>query len=87
MGLRPFRLPALAGRKRSSHRFNGHKAQIAVETDTQLITPVEVLAGNASDADHALEVVETSEAATSCQVVEVLESALYICLRARNKRR
>src|SRR5229473_4140594 len=26
------------GRKSSSHRFNGHKAQIAVDTDSQLIT-------------------------------------------------
>src|SRR5207244_7432044 len=26
------------GRKSSSHRFNGHKAQVAVDTDSQLIT-------------------------------------------------
>jgi Transposase domain (DUF772) len=31
------------GRKSSSHRFNGHKAQIAVDTATQLITAVDVL--------------------------------------------
>ena len=65
------------GRKSSSHRFNGHKAQIAVDTDTQLITAVDVLAGNAPDADHALEVVEASEAATGCQVVEVLGDCAY----------
>lgn len=28
------------GRKSSSQRFNGHKAQVAVDTDSQLITAV-----------------------------------------------
>ena len=65
------------GRKSSSHRFNGHKAQVAVDTDTQLITAVDVLAGNAPDAEHALEVVEASEAATGGQVVEVLGDCAY----------
>ncbi len=65
------------GRKSSSHRFNGHKAQVAVDTDSQLITAVEVLPGNAPDADHALEVVEASEAATGCAVVEVIGDCAY----------
>ena len=65
------------GRKSSSHRFNGHKAQVAVDTDSQLITAVDVLAGNAGDADHALEVVEASEAVTGCQVVEVIGDCAY----------
>lgn len=65
------------GRKSSSHRFNGHKTQVAVDTDTQLITAVEVLAGNAPDAEHALAVVEASEEATGGQVVEVLGDCAY----------
>ena len=65
------------GRKSSSHRFNGHKAQVAVDTDTQLITAVDVLPGNAADAEQALEVVEASEAATGCQVVEVMGDCAY----------
>src|SRR6266700_5266148 len=65
------------GRKSSSHRFNGHKAQVGVDTDSQLITTVDVLAGNAADADHALEVVEASEAATGCEVVEVIGDCAY----------
>src|SRR6266852_3707898 len=65
------------GRKSSSHRFNGHKAQVAVDTDSQLITAVDVLAGNAADADHALEVVEASETATGCKVVEVIGDCAY----------
>ena len=65
------------GRKSSSHRFNGHKAQVAVDTDSQLITAVEVLPGNAADAEHALEIIEASEAATDCEVVEVLGDCAY----------
>jgi len=65
------------GRKSSSHRFNGHKAQVAVDTDSQLITAVEVLPGNAADADRALEVVEASEAVTDCEVVEVIGDCAY----------
>ena len=65
------------GRKSSSQRFNGHKAQVAVDTDSQLITAVEVLAGNAPDAERALEVVEASEAATGCAVVEVIGDCAY----------
>jgi len=65
------------GRKSSSHRFNGHKAQVAVDTDSQLITAVEVLAGNAPDAERALEVVQASEAATECQVNEVIGDCAY----------
>jgi transposase len=65
------------GRKSSSHRFNGHKAQVAVDTDSQLITAVEVLPGNAADADKALEVVEASEAATGREVEEVIGDCAY----------
>jgi hypothetical protein len=65
------------GRKSSSHRFNGHKAQVAVDTDTQLITAVEVLPGNAPDVDKALAVVEASEAATGCEAVEVMGDCAY----------
>jgi Transposase DDE domain len=65
------------GRKSSSHRFNGHKAQVAVDTDSQLITAVEVLPGNAADADRALEVVQASEAATDGEVVEVIGDCAY----------
>ena len=37
------------GHKSSRRRFDGHKAAIVVDTDTQLITAVEVLPGNAPD--------------------------------------
>ena len=37
------------GHKSSRRRFNGHKAAIVVDTDSQLITAVDVLPGNAPD--------------------------------------
>ena len=37
------------GHKSSSKRFDGHKAAIVVDTDTQLITAVAVVPGNAPD--------------------------------------
>jgi hypothetical protein len=65
------------GRKSRSHRFDGHKVQVAADTDSQLITAVEVLAGNAPDAEQALEMVEASEASTDCQVDETLADCAY----------
>ena len=46
------------GHKSSSRRFDGHKAAVAVDTDSQLITAVDVLPGNAADNLGALELVE-----------------------------
>jgi hypothetical protein len=65
------------GRKSRSHRFDGHKAQVAADTDSQLITAVEVLPGNAPDAEQALAAVEASEAATGCEVEETLADCAY----------
>ena len=65
------------GHKSSSRRFDGHKAAIVVDTDTQLITEVEVLPGNAPDNLGALELVERSEANTGVPVEETLGDAAY----------
>ena len=56
------------GHKSSRRRFNGHKAAIVVDTDSQLITAVDVLPGNAPDNLGALELVEQSEAITGLPV-------------------
>ncbi len=65
------------GHKSSSRRFDGHKAAIVVDTDTQLITAVDVLPGNAPDNLGALELVEESEANTGLPVAEALGDAAY----------
>ena len=63
------------GHKSSSRRFDGHKAAIVVDSDSQLITAVEVLPGNASDNLGALELVEQSEANTGVPVEESMGDA------------
>ncbi len=63
------------GHKSSSKRFDGHKAAIVVDTDTELITAVAVLAGNAPDNLGALELVEESEANTGVPVQEAIGDA------------
>ncbi len=65
------------GHKSSSRRFDGHKAAIVVDTDSQLITAVAVLPGNAPDNLGALELVEQSEANTGVPVQEAMGDAAY----------
>ena len=65
------------GHKSSRRRFDGHKAAIVVDTDSQLITAVAVLPGNAPDNLGALELVERSEATTGVPVEESLGDAAY----------
>ena len=65
------------GHKSSHRRFNGHKAAIVVDTDSQLITAVDVLPGNAPDHLGALELVEQSEASTGSVAEEAMGDAAY----------
>ena len=65
------------GHKSSRRRFDGHKAAIVVDTDTQLITAVEVLPGNAPDNLGTLDLVEESEANTGVPVQEAMGDAAY----------
>ena len=65
------------GHKSSSRRFDGHRASVAVDTDSQLITAVDVLAGNASDNVGALAMVERSEDVTGSVVEETIGDAVY----------
>ena len=65
------------GHKSSRRRFDGHKAAIVVDTDSQLITAVDVLPGNAPDNLGALELVEQSEASTGAPVEEAMGDAAY----------
>ena len=58
------------GRKSASKRFNGHKADVAVDQDSQLIVAFAVLAGDAGDASGALALVDQAEANTALPVSE-----------------
>jgi transposase len=65
------------GRKSASKRFNGHKAAIVVDTDEPLIVAVDVLAGNAPDAEGALALIEQTEANTGCDVEVSMGDCAY----------
>ena len=65
------------GHKSSRRRFDGHKAAIVVDTESQLITAVDVLPGNAPDHLGALKLVEQSEASTGSVAEEAMGDAAY----------
>jgi transposase len=65
------------GRKSASKRFDGHKAAIAVDPESQLITAATVLAGNAPDKTEALQLVEQSEANAEVVVDEAIADCAY----------
>jgi hypothetical protein len=65
------------GRKSASKRFDGHKAQVAVDPESQLITAADVMAGNAPDHERALEMVEQVEANASVTVEEAVGDCAY----------
>jgi transposase len=65
------------GHKSSSNLFEGHKAAIAVDAESQLITAVEILAGNAPDHEGALELTEASEENTGQEVEETIGDCAF----------
>ena len=65
------------GRKSARKRFDGHKAAVVTDTDEPLILAVDVLAGNAPDAEGALALIEQAEANTGCEVDETLGDCAY----------
>ena len=65
------------GRKSAAKRFDGHKGAIAVDPDSQLITAVAVLPGNAQDHEQALELVEQAEVNAEASVEETVGDCAY----------
>lgn len=65
------------GRKSSAKRFDGHKAAIGVDADSQLITAVDVLPGNAADASPALPLTEASEQNTGLEAEETVGDCAF----------
>ena len=65
------------GRKSKSGRFDGHKAALAVDTETGLVTDADVIAGNAPDNQNALELVTGTEQNTGCEVEKTLGDCAY----------
>jgi hypothetical protein len=65
------------GRKSARRRFDGHKAAIAVDPESQLITAADVLAGNAPDHERALQLVQQAEANAAVAVEETVGDCAY----------
>ncbi|MFQ5633157.1 MAG: IS1182 family transposase, partial [bacterium] len=65
------------GRKSSKNRFDGHKAAIATDLDSELITAVDVVAGNAHDGETATSMVEKSQENTGNQVESAVGDCAY----------
>jgi hypothetical protein len=65
------------GRKSERRRFDGHKAQVAVDPESQLIMAADVLAGNAADHERALELVEQAEEGAGVMVEEAVGDCAY----------
>jgi transposase/IS5 family transposase len=65
------------GHKSASVRFEGHKAAIAVDPESQLITAAAILPGNAHDSEQALSLVEQSEENTQASVDETIGDGAY----------
>ena len=65
------------GRKSKAKRFDGHKAAVVVDPESQLITAVAVLAGNAPDSERALELIEQTEENAQVEVEETIGDCAY----------
>jgi hypothetical protein len=65
------------GRKSERRRFDGHKAHLVVDPESQLITAADVLAGNAPDHERALQMVEQAEANAEFVAEEVVGDCAY----------
>ena len=73
------------GHKSHGKSFTGHKAGIAVDPDSQLITAAQVIAGNASDGESAAQLVQESEANTGLAVEQVIGDTAYGGMEARQE--
>jgi len=65
------------GRKSASKRFDGHKASIAVEPESQIVTAAKIESGNGADATAALELVKMTEQITGQQVEKAIGDCAY----------
>jgi len=65
------------GHKSASVRFEGHKAAVAVDPESQLITAVDVLPGNAHDSERAVSLVEQSEENAQATVSATIGDCAY----------
>jgi hypothetical protein len=71
------------GHKSHGKSFTGHKASVAVDVESQLVTSVGVIAGNESDGDTAAELVANSEENTESKATQVIGDTAYGSMAVR----
>ena len=65
------------GHKTSSGRFDGHKAEIGMDRATELITHVEVMAGNGTDGERLAEKMAEAEEAADLKISRMTGDTAY----------
>lgn len=65
------------GHKSNGKIYSGHKAHIAVETTTEIVTAIDVTAPNVSDGSKVAELIDTTEATTKQDVEEAVGDSAY----------
>jgi hypothetical protein len=65
------------GHKSATVRFEGHKAAVAIDPESQLITAAGILPGNAQDSEQALDLVTQSEENAQATVDETIGDGAY----------
>lgn len=73
------------GHKSQGKSFTGHKAAVVVDADSQLITAVEILPGNAGDGEWARHLVEQAEAHTGLEVEQVIGDTAFGSMQVRQE--
>jgi len=73
------------GHKSHGQSFTGHKVEIAVDPESQLIAAAQVIAGNASDGESAAALVAESEANSGLAVEQVVGDTAYGSMAVREE--
>ena len=71
------------GHKSHGKTFTGFKGGVAVDPETQLVTAVDVIPANASDGDHAVDLVQSAEQNTGSEVAQVIGDTAYGSMATR----
>jgi hypothetical protein len=71
------------GRKSATQRFDGYKASVAIETDSQVIADVDVLPANAHDSTNASSLVAESAKTLETTIEGILGDGAYGTVEAR----
>ena len=65
------------GRKSSGKTYNGHKAHVAVETTTGIVTAVDVTSPGTADGSKVAELIQETESLTGAEVSTALGDSAY----------